>query len=109
MTSLETTSPPQVAVFGCGYWGKNLVRNHYELGSLRMVCDSDPDNLAAMERQYPGVRYERDPLRALDDPEVAGVVIATPAETHFRLALSALQAGKHVFLGKASGAPGGAG
>jgi predicted dehydrogenase len=30
---------PQVAVIGCGYWGKNLVRNFRQLGELRMVCD----------------------------------------------------------------------
>ncbi|PMP77927.1 MAG: oxidoreductase, partial [Roseiflexus castenholzii] len=31
---------PPVAVIGCGYWGKNLVRNFYHLGALAMVCDS---------------------------------------------------------------------
>jgi predicted dehydrogenase len=33
-------SMPAVAVIGCGYWGKNLVRNFYHLGALAMVCDS---------------------------------------------------------------------
>ena len=28
-----------VAVVGCGYWGKNLVRNFHELNSLYAVCD----------------------------------------------------------------------
>jgi predicted dehydrogenase len=36
---------PQVAVVGCGYWGKNLVRNFAQLGSLHMVCDSTPSGL----------------------------------------------------------------
>ena len=34
-----------IAVVGCGYWGKNLVRNFFELGVLVAVCDPD-DKLA---------------------------------------------------------------
>jgi predicted dehydrogenase len=37
---------------------------------------------------------------ALSDPEVAGVIIATPAGTHFQFAREALLAGKHVFVEK---------
>ena len=29
-----------VAVVGMGYWGKNLVRNFYELDALAAICDS---------------------------------------------------------------------
>ncbi len=28
-----------IAVVGCGYWGKNLVRNFHDLGALRWICD----------------------------------------------------------------------
>ena len=31
---------PVLAVIGCGYWGKNLVRVFSELGALRCVCDT---------------------------------------------------------------------
>jgi UDP-N-acetylmuramoylalanine-D-glutamate ligase len=31
-----------VAVIGCGYWGKSLVRNFNQLGALAMVCDATP-------------------------------------------------------------------
>jgi UDP-2-acetamido-3-amino-2,3-dideoxy-glucuronate N-acetyltransferase len=36
----------------------------------------------------------------LEKPDIDGVVIATPAETHFNLAREALLAGKHVFVEK---------
>ena len=36
----------------------------------------------------------------LSDSEITGVVIATPAGTHFQLAKEALLAGKHVFVEK---------
>ena len=32
-----------IAVIGCGYWGKNLVRNFYELGVLHSMCDVDEE------------------------------------------------------------------
>ena len=34
-----------IAVVGCGYWGKNLVRNFYELNSLHTICDEDEKRL----------------------------------------------------------------
>jgi len=30
---------PAIAVIGSGYWGKNLVRNFYNLNSLKLVSD----------------------------------------------------------------------
>ena len=32
----------RVAVIGCGYWGKNLVRNFAELGALAAISDTGP-------------------------------------------------------------------
>jgi len=32
-----------IAVIGCGHWGKNLVRNFYELGALGAICDPDKE------------------------------------------------------------------
>ena len=36
-----------VAVVGCGYWGKHLVRNFAQLRALRLICDSDEQLLQA--------------------------------------------------------------
>lgn len=89
-----------VAVVGSGYWGKNLVRNFYALGALKLICDKNEDVLAAFKSQYPEV----DACMAFADilacDDVSGVVIATPAETHYRLAREALLAGKHVYVEK---------
>ena len=32
-------SGKNIAVIGAGYWGKNLVRNFYQLGVLKTICD----------------------------------------------------------------------
>ena len=87
-----------VAVVGCGYWGKNLVRNFAELGALKAVVDPSPAAAEAQAKLY-GVKaasYDE----VLADPEIAGVAIAAPAELHADLALAAFAAGKHVFVEK---------
>ncbi len=87
-----------VAVVGCGYWGRNLVRNFAELGALRAVIDADP---AAAKRE--AEKYKAAALTleaALADPEIAGIAVAVPAELHADIALNAFAAGKHVFVEK---------
>jgi len=42
-----------IAVIGCGYWGKNLVRNFYELNSLYAICDIDDSKLKPLQEKYP--------------------------------------------------------
>ncbi|MEW6278865.1 MAG: Gfo/Idh/MocA family oxidoreductase [Candidatus Eremiobacterota bacterium] len=89
----------QVAVVGCGYWGKNLVRNFHRLGALGAVCDMTPAGRELAAQLAPGVRIYDDYNRLLEHP-VEGVVLATPAETHYSLARLALNAGKDVFVEK---------
>jgi len=49
---------------------------------------------------YPSVNVTADVQQTFDDPSVDAVVIATPAATHFDLAISALKSGKHVLVEK---------
>lgn len=88
-----------VAVVGCGYWGRNLVRNFSRLGALAAVCDSTPAGRATAEELAPGTPVITD-LTELLKTEVAGVVVATPAETHYEIAKQILLAGKDVFVEK---------
>jgi len=91
---------PRVACIGAGYWGRNLVRNFHELGALGWLCDASPDTRAVMAQRYPGVRCTGSVDDVLGDPDVAGVVIATPAETHAQLVRRSLDAGKDVLVEK---------
>lgn len=88
----------KVAVVGCGYWGKNLVRNFSELGALAAVVDGRPEIANAMATQFnvSAKSYEQ----VLADPAIDGVVIAAPAELHAELSLQAFAAGKHVYVEK---------
>ncbi|NNL78632.1 MAG: Gfo/Idh/MocA family oxidoreductase, partial [Desulfobacterales bacterium] len=91
---------PAVAVIGSGYWGKNLVRNFYNLNSLKLVSDKNETILADFQDKYPGI----DTCLALTDvlsrDDIHGVAIATPAETHFNIARESLLSGKHVYIEK---------
>ena len=50
--------------------------------------------------KFPSQPRDRHAQTVLDDPSVHGVVIATPAASHFSLARQVLDAGKHVFVEK---------
>jgi predicted dehydrogenase len=89
-----------IAVLGCGYWGKNLVRNFSQLGALAMVSDLTAAGRATAEQIAPSIPVVDHPDAVLRAPEIGGVVIATPAETHFDLAFQALASGKDVFVEK---------
>jgi predicted dehydrogenase len=91
---------PHVAVVGCGYWGQNLVRVFHSLGALQAVCEADPARMDVARKLAPEVPVIEDLADVLCDPAIEAVVIATPAETHARLASAALGAGKHVFVEK---------
>ena len=93
-------TPNNVAVIGTGYWGKNLVRNFYQLGALKLLCDKNETVLEMFQSDYPDLESCIALADVLKRSEIEGVVIATPAETHFHLAREALLAGKHVFVEK---------
>ena len=89
-----------IAVIGAGYWGKNLVRNYFELGALQAVCDSRPEVLSAMQKNFPDVKFSSKFEDVLADNTVKAVVIALPAESHYEYAGKAMRAGKDVFVEK---------
>jgi predicted dehydrogenase len=90
----------KVGLAGLGDWGKNLVRNFSELAEVRWLCDVDQAARERFATRYPQARVTGDYEELLADPEVEGVVVATPVPTHFPLTRSALAAGKHVFVEK---------
>lgn len=91
-----------LAQFGCGYWGPNLVRNFSALPNchVKYVVDASPERRTYVTANFPRTQAVESCDTVLADPEVKGVIIATPAETHFELARKSLLAGKHVFVEK---------
>jgi UDP-2-acetamido-3-amino-2,3-dideoxy-glucuronate N-acetyltransferase len=91
---------PAVGVVGTGYWGKNLVRNFHQLGVVKIICDKNEIALRQFEKEYPQLELSLSLNDVLSRPDIQGIVVATPAETHFVIAREALLSGKHVYVEK---------
>lgn len=91
---------PHIAVFGCGGWGKNIVRTLKGLGAVRCVVDPGESGRATARELAPDADVYAAPEEALADPDVKAVMIATPAETHFEMARQVIESGRDVFVEK---------
>ena len=91
-----------IGLVGYGYWGTNLARVFMELPGARLyvIIEANAQRRELAQQRYPGVKIAESLEDALGDPALDAVVIATQVETHFELALAALQSGKHVWLEK---------
>lgn len=96
------TDKINIAVVGSGYWGPNLIRNVASLpdAALHTVCDLNPKALATNAQRYPGVKTTPNFADVLADPDVHGIVLATPAHLHAEMGKQALEAGKHLMVEK---------
>ncbi len=88
------------AVIGCGIWGRNIVRNFYNLKALNCVCDLDEENLKMVKELYPDVHITKDIDEVLNNPQINSVCVVTPSHTHFNIVKKAILKGKHVYVEK---------
>jgi UDP-2-acetamido-3-amino-2,3-dideoxy-glucuronate N-acetyltransferase len=95
---MKTSLKPNIAVIGCGYWGKNLIRTAKELGCLATVVDKNLDLQKEINNNFnlPNIGFES----VLADNKIEGIIIATTADTHFEIGEKCLKNGKHVFIEK---------
>jgi len=90
-----------VAVVGCGSWGRNHARVFKDLDSAALLAIADVDQSVAEEV---GVRYNvdwyTDPKKIFDRSDIEAISVCTPTVTHADIALTAIKAGKHVLVEK---------
>jgi len=93
----------KLAVIGTGYWGKNHVRalrelmNNGKIDALS-ICDTDETRAKEMASAF-NLSYTTD-YKELIRSDIDGVVIATPSDTHYKIAKEFLNAGKDVLVEK---------
>jgi predicted dehydrogenase len=112
--ALGAVSPPaaigandrlQFAVIGCGGMGTGhlgqLVKRG-EADNLRVVgvCDVYQRRLTRAQGVAPGAEGVTDYRRLLERKDVDAVLIATPDHWHGKIAIEAMEAGKHVYVEK---------
>jgi predicted dehydrogenase len=87
---------------GLGSWGPNLLRNFsaQKVCDVRRVCDLKKSSYTRLGLEKGGPSFTRDYREILADPEIEGVVVATPSDTHAPIGKEVLEAGKHLFVEK---------
>jgi UDP-N-acetyl-2-amino-2-deoxyglucuronate dehydrogenase len=99
------TRPLRVGLVGCGMIGQihaDGLSKLVEDGEIVAVGAADPDSAAreATSRNCPFLYLTHDSRQLIDDPEVEGVLIASPTSTHRDLVLATLEAGKPLLCEK---------
>jgi UDP-N-acetylglucosamine 3-dehydrogenase len=94
-------SKVNVAVIGCGSWGKNQVRVFNDLQEASLVAIADLNENAArnLGEKY-SVEWYTDIEKVIDRPDIEAITICTPTVTHAEIALQAIKSGKHVLVEK---------
>ncbi len=90
-----------VAVIGCGMWGRNHARVYSEhpQTNLTAVSDINPKTAETIATKHQTKHYT-DVDKILENPEIELVSICTPTITHAEIAQQAIKAGKHVLVEK---------
>lgn len=91
----------KVAVIGLGYWGPNLVRNFLAQKDVEKVvaCDLNKDRLKQIIKKFPSVQLSESCEETIKG-DCDLIVIATPVASHYPIAKSALENGKHIWVEK---------
>jgi predicted dehydrogenase len=91
-----------LGVVGLGYWGPNLARNVASIhgAQLSWCCDADAQARDRLAASFKDTRFTGSLDELLADPDLDGVLLATPVRTHAQLAVRVLEAGKHCFVEK---------
>lgn len=89
----------KLALLGFGRWGKNHAATLHRMGRLALIIDPSPESQAAARKAYPDVEVAGSRDAALR-PDIAGVVLATPVESHGPLARFFISARKPVLVEK---------
>ncbi|MEB2330030.1 MAG: Gfo/Idh/MocA family oxidoreductase [Ignavibacteriaceae bacterium] len=92
----------KVGIFGAGRWGMNHVRTANKIlgGENVTVCDPSPGIELKIKELNPEINFTVNPDDVFNDSLINCTIIATPVETHFNVAIRALESGKHALVEK---------
>ena len=100
--SMRANGTVKFGVVGYGYWGPNVVRNLQAIpgAEITAVCDKSSASRKRAHKSYPHIYVSSDASEVITSTEIDAVALVTPVWTHFELAKSALENGKHIFVEK---------
>ena len=89
-----------ICVVGGGYWGKNHIRTLNSLGYLGGMVDSNLSLIEKYKKDYPKIKIFNELDEALSNNFFDGFVVATTAETHFKIAKKIINNNFHLLVEK---------
>jgi predicted dehydrogenase len=98
------TDRPQIGCIGLGGMGTGDARGHAQFGDIVAVCDVDSRHAERARNDEKIGKGKADMYgdyrKVLERPDIDVVSIVTPDHWHVKIAIEALEAGKHVFCQK---------
>jgi predicted dehydrogenase len=98
------TDRPGIGCIGVGSMGTGDAHGHAQFGDILAVCDVDSRHADRARHDEKIGKGKADAYgdyrRVLERPDIDVVSIVTPDHWHVKIAIEALQAGKHVFCQK---------
>jgi len=90
-----------VGVIGTGFWGENQVRvfRQSPMADLVAICDTNEKRAKEIGTKY-GIPWHSDVGKFLRVPRLEAVTVCTPTQTHMRVGLLAIEAGKSLLVEK---------
>src|SRR2546425_6302760 len=90
-----------IGVIGTGFWGENQVRvlRQSRMAELMAICDSNKKRAREIGTKY-GVPWYSDVGKFLKVPNLEAVTVCTPTQTHLKVGLQAIEAGKNLLVEK---------
>ncbi len=100
----DANDRPQIGCIGVGSMGSGDARGHAKFGDIVAVCDVD-SRRAEAAKNNPGIGKGKadaygDYRKVLERKDIDVVSVVTPDHWHVKIAIEALEAGKHVFCQK---------
>ena len=92
------TAKANIGLIGIGAWGRHIARNLAALGALGALDDHDISCAQKYATEYGVASMPFSEMLA--DASIEAIALATPPASHHRLALDALNAGKHIYVEK---------
>lgn len=92
----------RIGAIGCGYWGPNLIRNFVEIPETEVIAVADllSEQLDYVKCRYPQIQLLTQDYRDFFQLGLDAIIVATPPQTHFRIAHDCLSNGLHVLVEK---------
>ncbi|MCC9135514.1 Gfo/Idh/MocA family protein [Pontibacter silvestris] len=105
ITTASSSTKPKLGFLGVGWIGRNRMEviACHEAGEVACIADPAPQNAEEALKSAPAAKQVTSLEGIINEPEVDGVVIATPSALHAAQSIQALEAGKSVFCQKPLG------